>query len=38
MTLANGITSGYLPLGATMVSNEIAGLIEHSGYSAHGFT
>jgi len=38
MTLAKGITSGYLPLGATMISNEIAELIEHGGYFAHGFT
>ena len=38
MTLAKGITSGYLPLGATMVCNEIAELIEHGGYFAHGFT
>ena len=38
MTLAKGITSGYLPLGATMVCNEIAEVIEHGGYFAHGFT
>ena len=38
MTLAKGITSGYLPLGATMVCTEIAELIEHAGYFAHGFT
>ncbi|HWN96621.1 MAG TPA: aminotransferase [Methylomirabilota bacterium] len=38
MTLAKGITSGYLPLGATMVSDEIAGAIIKSGYFAHGFT
>jgi putrescine aminotransferase len=38
MTLAKGITSGYLPLGATMVCDEITELIEHSGYFAHGFT
>ena len=38
LTLAKGITSGYLPLGATMVSDEIADAIEHGGYFAHGFT
>jgi putrescine aminotransferase len=38
MTLAKGITSGYLPLGATLVSDEIAGVLEGGGYLAHGFT
>jgi putrescine aminotransferase len=38
MTLAKGITSGYLPLGATMLSDEIARAIIDSGYFAHGFT
>ena len=38
MTLAKGITSGYLPLGATMVSDEIAGALIQGGYFAHGFT
>lgn len=38
MTVAKGITSGYLPLGATMVSNEIATTLETGGYLAHGFT
>jgi putrescine aminotransferase len=38
MTLAKGITSGYVPLGATMVSGEIAGALEAGGYLAHGFT
>jgi putrescine aminotransferase len=38
MTLAKGITSGYLPLGATMVSDEVAQAVIHSGYFAHGFT
>ena len=38
MTLAKGLTSGYLPLGATMVSDEIAEVIVESGYFAHGFT
>ena len=38
ITLAKGLTSGYLPLGATMVSDEIADTVIHSGYFAHGFT
>jgi putrescine aminotransferase len=38
MTLAKGITSGYLPLGATLVSDEIAETLEAGGYLAHGFT
>ncbi len=38
MTLAKGITSGYVPLGATVVSGEIAETLEAGGYLAHGFT
>jgi len=38
MTVAKGITSGYLPLGATMVSDEIAETLCDGGYLAHGFT
>ncbi len=38
MTLAKGITSGYLPLGATMVSEEIGHDLIQGGYFAHGFT
>lgn len=38
MTMAKGITSGYVPLGATMVSGEIAEALEAGGYLAHGFT
>jgi putrescine aminotransferase len=38
MTLAKGITSGYVPLGATLVSDEIAAALEAGGYLAHGFT
>jgi putrescine aminotransferase len=38
MTVAKGITSGYLPLGATLVSDEIAATLEGGGYLAHGFT
>lgn len=38
MSLAKGITSGYLPLGASMMSDEIAEVITKQGYFAHGFT
>jgi putrescine aminotransferase len=38
MTLAKGLTSGYLPLGATLASDEIAGVLATGGYFAHGFT
>ncbi|HEX5066940.1 MAG TPA: aminotransferase [Myxococcota bacterium] len=38
MTMAKGITSGYVPLGATMVSDEITDTLEAGGYLAHGFT
>jgi putrescine---pyruvate transaminase len=36
--LAKGLTSGYLPLGATMLSDEVAAPILGGGYFAHGFT
>ena len=38
LVLAKGLTSGYLPLGATVVSDEIAEVLIHGGYLAHGFT
>lgn len=38
MTLAKGITSGYLPLGATMVTEEIGHDLIKGGYFAHGYT
>jgi len=38
LVLAKGITSGYLPLGATMVSDHLADTLIHGGYFAHGFT
>ena len=38
LTTAKGITSGYLPLGATLVSAEIAEVLTHGGYLAHGST
>ncbi len=38
IVLAKGLTSGYLPLGATVVHDEIAEVLIHGGYLAHGFT
>ncbi len=38
MTMAKGITSGYVPLGATLVSATIADTLRHGGPLAHGFT
>lgn len=38
LNVAKGLTSGYLPLGATLVSDEIAEVIAAGGYFAHGFT
>jgi putrescine aminotransferase len=38
MTVAKGITSGYVPLGATLASDEIAHALSTGGYLAHGFT
>jgi putrescine aminotransferase len=38
ITMAKGITSGYVPLGATMVSDAFAEVLERGGYLAHGFT
>lgn len=38
ITCAKGLTSGYLPLGATIVRDEIAEVLVHGGYLAHGFT
>lgn len=38
MTLAKGLTSGYLPLGATMIADEITETLIGGGYFAHGFT
>jgi putrescine---pyruvate transaminase len=38
ITTAKGITSGYLPLGATLVSDEIADVLAHGGTLAHGYT
>jgi putrescine---pyruvate transaminase len=38
MTLAKGITSGYLPLSAAMVGDRVADTLIASGELAHGFT
>ena len=38
LNMAKGLTSGYLPLGATMVSDEIAATLKSGGYFAHGYT
>jgi putrescine aminotransferase len=38
ISLAKGLTSGYLPLGASIVRDEIADVLIHGGYLAHGFT
>jgi len=39
LTLAKGITSGYLPLGALMVSDRVAAvLVDEGGEFFHGFT
>jgi putrescine---pyruvate transaminase len=38
MTLAKGITSGYVPLGATLVADDVASVLNGGGYLAHGFT
>lgn len=38
LTMAKGITSGYVPLGATLVSDAMTEVFERGGYLAHGFT
>ncbi|MGB7793923.1 MAG: aminotransferase [Terrimicrobiaceae bacterium] len=38
ISLAKGLTSGYLPLGATMLSDEIAEAMLSGGHFSHGFT
>ncbi len=38
MTTAKGITSGYLPLGATLVGDEVTETLIEGGYLAHGST
>jgi putrescine aminotransferase len=38
MTCAKGITSGYIPLGASIVSDKIAKVIDEGDEFAHGYT
>jgi putrescine aminotransferase len=38
VTMAKGLTSGYIPMGATMVSKEIADTVINGGNFAHGYT
>jgi putrescine aminotransferase len=38
LTMAKGITSGYVPLGATMITDEMLDTLNTGGYIAHGFT
>jgi putrescine aminotransferase len=38
MTFAKGVTSGYLPLGGSIVSNEIAATLAGGGDFNHGYT
>lgn len=38
LSTAKGITSGYLPLGATFATEEICETLDSGGYLAHGFT
>jgi putrescine aminotransferase len=38
LIMAKGLTSGYLPLGGTMISDEIVEVLYSGGYFAHGYT
>ena len=38
MTIAKGVTSGYLPLSATLVGRRVANRLEEGGLLAHGYT
>ena len=38
ITTAKGITSGYIPLGATLVNSDVANTLIEGGYLAHGCT
>lgn len=38
LVTAKGITSGYVPLGATMVADHVSETLVRGGYLAHGFT
>ncbi len=38
MTIAKGLSSGYAPIGGSMVSDEVAEVIANAGDFAHGYT
>jgi len=38
ITVAKGLTSGYLPMGATLLSGALSDELIHGGYFAHGHT
>ncbi len=38
MTIAKGVTSGYLPLGGSIVSAEVADVLKEAGEFFHGYT
>ena len=38
MTIAKGLSSGYQPIGGSMISDEVAGVIAEAGEFAHGYT
>jgi putrescine aminotransferase len=38
LTLAKGVTSGYIPLGAALVADDVVSVLNRGGYLAHGFT
>ncbi|WP_424991141.1 aspartate aminotransferase family protein [Fluviibacterium sp. S390] len=38
MTIAKGLSSGYMPIGGSMVSDEIADVVGQAGDFAHGYT
>lgn len=38
MTIAKGLSSGYAPIGGSMVSDEVAGVIANAGDFNHGYT
>ena len=38
MTIAKGLTSGYVPMGGSIVSDKIAKVINEAGEFAHGYT
>jgi putrescine aminotransferase len=38
ITTAKGLTSGYLPMGATLLSDDVSQIVTRTGYFAHGYT